>query len=288
MLMAPTSLRHDMPTYVHGYEARESERLEDQARILEALLHEGTVYPPGSRVLEAGCGTGAQTVALARRSPQARFTAVDLDAASLSRAQARLQAAGIAGVQLQRADLRAPPFPAASFDHVFVCFVLEHLREPAAVLGALGRLLRPGGTLTVIEGDHGSVLIHPQSAAVHDAVDGLVKLQARAGGDACIGRRLHPLLVEAGMRDVRVQPRVAYADGSRPDWAEAFTRRTFAAMVEGVREPLLAAGLATPERFDEALRALERAAELDGSFCYTFFRAVAVSDSSDIASRSHS
>jgi hypothetical protein len=49
---------------------------------------------------------------------------------------------------------------------------------------------------------------------------------------------------------------LAYADGSRPDWAEAFTRWTCAAMVEGVREPLLAAGLVTTERFDEALRAL--------------------------------
>ena len=276
-----------MPTYVHGYAARESERLEDQARILEALLHEGTAYPPGSRVLEAGCGTGAQTVALARRSPQARFTAVDLDAVSLMRAQERLQAAGVANVQLQQADLCAMPFPAASFDHVFVCFVLEHLRDPVAALGALGRLLRPGGTLTVIEGDHGSVLIHPESAAVHDAVEGLVKLQGRAGGDACIGRRLQPLLVEAGLREVRVRPRVAYADGSRPDWAEAFTRRTFAAMVEGVREPLLAAGLATPERFDEALRALERAAEPDGSFCYTFFKAEAVAASLDSPSGSH-
>ena len=269
-----------MATYVHGYEARESERLEDQARILEALLHEGTIYPPGSRVLEAGCGTGAQTVALVRRSPQARFVSVDLDAVSLARAQARLRAAGIASVELQQADLRALPFPAASFDHVFVCFVLEHLREPVAALRALARLLRPGGTLTVIEGDHGSVLIHPESAALREAVDGLVELQARVGGDARIGRRLQSLLVAAGMREVRVEPRVAYSDGSRPEWAEAFTRRTFAAMVEGVREPLLAAGLATPELFDEALRALERAAEPDGSFCYTFFKAVAVGGSS--------
>lgn len=267
-----------MSTYVHGYEARESERLEDQARILEALLHEGTAFPPGSQILEAGCGTGAQTVALARRSPKAQFTSVDLNVSSLARAMQRLQAAAISNVHLQQVDLRDLPFPAGSFDHVFVCFVLEHLRDPAATLRGLARLLRPGGTMTVIEGDHGSVLIHPESAAVHEAVDGLVELQRRAGGDACIGRRLQPLLVEAGFREVCVQPRVAYADGNRPDWAQAFTRRTFAAMVEGVRGPLLAAGLITTERFDEALQALERSAESDGSFCYTFFWAVAVAE----------
>ncbi|WP_207419866.1 class I SAM-dependent methyltransferase [Roseomonas haemaphysalidis] len=54
------------------------------------------------------------------------------------------------------------PFGDASFDHVFVCFVLEHLADPAAALGELQRVLRPGGSLTVIEGDHGSTLTPPQ------------------------------------------------------------------------------------------------------------------------------
>ena len=50
------------PPYVHGYGAREGERLLDQANALSSLLHHDTRYPPGSRVLEAGCGVGAQTV----------------------------------------------------------------------------------------------------------------------------------------------------------------------------------------------------------------------------------
>ena len=59
--------------YVHGYSARESERLADQAQTLTELLHHDTHYPAGSRVLEAGCGIGAQTVILARnrRTPTA-------------------------------------------------------------------------------------------------------------------------------------------------------------------------------------------------------------------------
>jgi cyclopropane fatty-acyl-phospholipid synthase-like methyltransferase len=64
--------------YVHGYHRRESERLQDQAGALVDLLHSDTSYPPGSRVLEVGCGTGAQTLTLARNSPGARITAVDL------------------------------------------------------------------------------------------------------------------------------------------------------------------------------------------------------------------
>ena len=44
--------------YVHGYEARESERLVDQANVLARLLHSDTTYPAGAQVLEAGCGVG--------------------------------------------------------------------------------------------------------------------------------------------------------------------------------------------------------------------------------------
>lgn len=70
--------------YVHGYHARESERLQDQAGSLVDLLHCDTSYPVGSTVLEVGCGTGAQTITLAQRSPDARFTSIDVSADSLA------------------------------------------------------------------------------------------------------------------------------------------------------------------------------------------------------------
>jgi len=69
--------------YVHGYSARESERLDDQAQTLTDLLHRDTHYPAGSRVLEAGCGIGAQTVILAKNSPDALITSVDISEDSL-------------------------------------------------------------------------------------------------------------------------------------------------------------------------------------------------------------
>src|ERR1700730_3344191 len=57
-------------TYVHGYDHRENRRLQDQAGTLVELLHRDTQYPAGNRVLEAGCGVGAQTLTLALRSPE--------------------------------------------------------------------------------------------------------------------------------------------------------------------------------------------------------------------------
>lgn len=102
-----------------------------------------------------------------------------------------------------------------------------------------------------------------------------MELQARAGGNALIGRTLHPLLAQAGFGDVRVSPRMVYVDDSRPHLVEGFTRRTFTAMVRGVRAAAVGAGLARPEEFNGGIAGLERTAAGGGVFCYTFFKAVA-------------
>jgi trans-aconitate methyltransferase len=262
--------------YVHGYSAREGNRLSDQAAALAGLLHAGTQYPPGSRVLEAGCGTGAQTVILASRSPEAEFTSIDVSERSLAEAAQHVQLAGCRNVTLMRADIARLPFPPSCFDHLFVCFVLEHLSDPAGALEALMTVLKPGGSLTVIEGDHGSAYFHPASERARRAIQCLIDLQQQAGGDSLIGRRLYPLLVQAGCREVKVTPLVAYADGSRPDLADAITLKTFTAMVEGVAGQAVGQGLIDAASWSAGIRDLRRAADSDGTFCYTFFKAVAV------------
>ena len=265
-----------MSAYVHGYDEPANERLLDQAAALVDLLHHDTAYPEGARVLEAGCGVGAQTVTLAARSPAARFTSLDVSAASRAEAERRVRAAGHANVEFLQGDVLALPFAAGSFDHVFVCFLLEHLPEPVEALRRLLAVVRPGGTITVIEGDHGSAYFHPDDPDAHAAIACQVQLQARAGGNALIGREVHPLMAAAGIRDVEVTPRVVYADDSRPAVVDVFTRRTFTAMIEGVREDALAAGLVEAERFDAGIRALYRTAEPGGTFNYTFFKGVGI------------
>ena len=263
-------MNHD---YVHGYDHRANTRLQDQANALVDLLHSDTAYREGSLVLEAGCGVGAQTVSLARNSPGARIVSIDIAADSLAAARARVEAAGFANVRFQQADVFALPFAPASFDHVFVCFLLEHLSRPLEALARLKDLLKPGGTITVIEGDHGSTYFHPDSEAAHAAIRCQVALQRAAGGNANIGRELYPLVQQAGFHAVRVSPRMVYVDSSRPALVDGFTRKTFTAMIEGVREAAIKAGMMTPEAFDAGIRALYRTAEEDGVFCYTFFKA---------------
>lgn len=266
--------------YVHGYHSLENQRLTDQAGSLIDLLHSDTGYPPGVSVLEVGCGVGAQTIILAEMSPGAALTCIDLSAPSLEEARRRTEAAGMGDITFLQADvLDLPagegPLSAGSFDHVFVCFLLEHLADPSTALMNLRDMLKPGGTITVIEGDHGSTYFHPDSQAAHEAIACQLTLQRLAGGDALIGRRLYPLLDAAGYRDVAVSPRQVYVDASRPGLVDGFTRKTFTAMIQGVRQAALSAGLIEPHRFDEGIEHLLRTTEEDGVFCYTFFKAVA-------------
>lgn len=261
--------------YVHGYDSRESIRLQDQASTLADLLHSDTSFPAGSRVLEAGCGVGAQTSILAGNNAGAEIIAIDVSEASLAEAQNKFDSAGITNVSLIQTDIFNLPFETASFDHVFVCFVLEHLTNPIEALKCLKKVIKPNGTITVIEGDHGSVYFHPESRNAHRAIDCQIALQAREGGNALIGRELYPLLTKAGFRNCRVSPRMVYVDSSRPHFVEGFTKNTFTAMIEGIREKALAAGIMDRESFDKGIRDLYRTAESDGVFCYTFFKAFA-------------
>ena len=259
--------------YVHGYATTESQRLRDQSEILRDLFHGDTVYEPGSRVLEVGCGVGAQTRIVARQNAAAQFTCLDVSAASIAQAQAAATGTGLTNVAFECVDAYQFQPRGSLFDHAYFCFVLEHVPEPERLLRRVASLVRPGGSVIAIEGDHGSTFFHPPSAAAWRTIQCLIDLQAACGGDALIGRRLYPLFCDSGLANVRVSPRVVYADPSREDWVEMFTDRTYIAMVEGVRERALAAELISVEDWDNGIAELRRTKA--GTFSYTFFKAVA-------------
>jgi ubiquinone/menaquinone biosynthesis C-methylase UbiE len=262
--------------YVHGYSVKETQRLTDQAETLAELLHYDTRYPTKSSVLEVGCGTGAQTVILAGNSPEAHFISVDISETSVKQTGELIRKENISNVQVQQADVFDLPFGKDSFDHIFVCFLLEHLDRPVQALKHLKKVLKPKGSITVIEGDHGSAYFYPDSSQAKLAIRCLIELQSRAGGNSLVGRQLYPLLKEAGFENVRVSPRAVYVDASRPELVEGFTKKTFTAMVEGVKNQALTSGMLDEQTWNKGISDLYRTAQSDGTFNYTFFKATGV------------
>lgn len=262
--------------YVHGYSQRETQRLYEQAEILEDILHTGTAFPARARVLEAGCGAGGQTRLLVKRSPDAVFTCIDISEKSLATANRLKEQAGFEHVTFCREDMNRLSFAAETFDHIFVCFVLEHLDDPFAALIELKRVLKASGTLTVIEGDHGSCFWHPETPASIAAWNGLIAAQRKIGHDPNIGRRLTPLLTEAGFELQACEPAWLYADRLKPALRDGMVDHIIVPMVQSAEHQILADQLVPKDVYQQGIRDLSRVDEIDeGMFFYTWFKAVA-------------
>jgi SAM-dependent methyltransferase len=119
------------------------------------------VAPPGSRVLEVGCGPGYLSIRLALVHGL-EVIGLDLDPGMIERAQTN---AGRAGESGQRApafvvgDAASLPFPERSFDLVVSTLSMHHWAEPTRGLAEIGRVLRPGGRAIVWDMRPGLLLL---------------------------------------------------------------------------------------------------------------------------------
>lgn len=260
--------------YTHGYSERETRRLCEQALILEEILHTDTVFPAGAKVLEAGCGVGAQTRLLVKRSPDAAFTCIDISKKSLATAQ-KLQRDGFEKVVFQQGDIHDLDFPDETFDHIFICFVLEHLDDPIAALTGLKRILKSGGAVTCIEGDHGSCFWHPETPESIAAWNGLIAAQRGHSHRPNIGRTLTPLLTEAGFDVQSCKPAWLYADRLKPDLRDGIVNHIIVPMVRASEQQILKENLVDEDVYRQGVADLKRVDQIDeGTFFYTWFKAV--------------
>ncbi|MDM7464285.1 MAG: glycosyltransferase [Tepidimonas taiwanensis] len=101
---------------------------------------------PGSRVLELGCATGSMTRVLQGRH-RCRIDAVEIDAVAAQAARPFCERLLIGDLETLAWD--APFFAGQTYDYILLADVLEHLRDPAAVLRGLRPLLREDGRLIV-------------------------------------------------------------------------------------------------------------------------------------------
>lgn len=263
-----------MNKYVHGYSDYEANRLHDQADSLAELLHYDSVWAKGSVILEAGCGIGAQTKIVAPKNLSSKFLSIDIALKSLEQAKIIINTNKINNVEFQQADIFELPYEDEYFDHIFLSYLLEHISNPVEALIRLKKVLKKEGTITVIEGDHGSTYFHPDSEAAKKAIQCQVELQKQNGGDANIGRKLYPLLNQSGFKGIKVSPRQVYVDDSNPEWVEGFTKNTFTAMIKGISKEAVSKSLISKKEFEKGIKDLNRTAENGGTFCYTFFKGI--------------
>jgi len=100
---------------------------------------------PGACVLDVCCGTGDLALALQGRGPSARIFASDFSHPMLVAARRKRSTA------LFEADALELPTPNASFDLATIAFGFRNLTNYRGGLRELRRILKPGGTLAILE-----------------------------------------------------------------------------------------------------------------------------------------
>ncbi len=105
--------------------------------------------PQKLRILDAGCGTGRNTVFFAKLFPDSEIHAYDITDASLFLLQKNLEICGIQNVTVEKKDLFAGDIPENQFDHIFSLGVIHHTPDPKVTLKNLGIGLKKGGSATL-------------------------------------------------------------------------------------------------------------------------------------------
>lgn len=263
--------------YLHGFTAEEQDRLVRQARFVEQHVHEGLPLRRARRLVEIGCGVGAQTEILLRRWPDLHVTGVDASAANLERARERLEALEWARGrwELTLQDAEQTDFVADSFDAAFLCWILEHVSDPSRVLSETRRVLRPGSPVVVTEVHNATFFIDPYSPHTQAYWLAFNDHQLDLGGDPFVGAKLGNLLQAIGYRDIVTQVHSLHLDNRAPGERAEFISFWSELLLSGA-EGLQSAGKVTAETVEGMRSELERVAhDPNAVFFYAFVQATA-------------
>ncbi len=105
-----------------------------------------------TRVLDVASGTAAVAIELAQRAPSRAVIGVDQSSEMLAAGRARVLAAGLGErIDLREGRAESLPFADAEFDALTFTYLLRYVDDPAATMRELARVVRPGGTLAMLE-----------------------------------------------------------------------------------------------------------------------------------------
>jgi len=266
--------------YLHGYSEDERERLHRQARFLEPMVHDRLPFRRRRRLLEVGSGVGAQTEILLRHFPEIHVTGVEINDAQIEEARRYLatipwanDAHGKPRWEVKKMDATRLDAESESFDGAFLCWVLEHVGDPARVLSEVRRVLVPGAPIVCNEVLNATFFLDPYSPDTLRYWMAFNDHQLSVGGDPFVGAKLGNLLQSVGYRDVVTEVKTFHWDNRAPGERAEFLEYWSELLLSGA-PALLAANKVAQDVVDGMTVELERVARDPNSvFFYSFIQA---------------
>lgn len=213
--------------YLLGTHDAELERLGLQHELWSgptSAAWERAGFGPGQRLLDLGSGPGYATFELARLvGADGEVVAVDRSGRFIEHVRSEAAARGVSNVRAEVAELEGVgagslALAPGGLDGVFARWVFSYLSDPAPVVAALARALRPGGRLLVLDYCHYlGFLIAPPTELTRRVIAAIYAAYS-AEGDANVGSRLPSLMAAAGLEVTSVRPLVRVARPGDPLW----------------------------------------------------------------------
>ena len=180
----------------------ECERLEAQALLAGVSDHVRHIpAQPGTRILDAGCGSGSMAREIAKAAPGSIVVGIDLRDKYVDYARRRAEAEGLRNLTFETGDVRELPFADGAFDIIWTKYLLQWVADPMRAMHEFARVLKPGGLLVSVNFDGFAVTNEPPDPAIQPIAEfvfnGLV--------DPFIGRKMAGMSRDCGLIDIDVK-----------------------------------------------------------------------------------
>jgi len=259
--------------YLHGFTQKEQDRLLYQARFLEPYVYRDIDFQSAERLLEVGCGVGAQTQILLERFPHLKVDGVDLSTDQLQVAAKILaQKIKTGKVHLHHQDATRLKLQ-ESFDAAFLCWFLEHVPKPLSVLKKVREHLRSGAVIYCTEVFNQTLFMDPYSPNCMNYWFQFNDYQWTIQGHPFVGAQLGNLLKRAGFVDIEVVARPFHFDSREPEKRSQFIDYFFDILLSAEKN-LLDTGRVTRtqiRRMKDEVKKVKRSK--DAVFFYSFMQA---------------
>lgn len=170
---------------------------------LRTLMKAG--LQPGSKCLDAGCGGGTMTYAMAEVAGiTGHVTGIDYDKDIIALNREEALANNIRNISFRQGDINELN-ETNQYDIVFARYLLSHLADPATAFNNMVKALKPGGYIVTEDIQFSGHICYPASPAFEQYIQWYTEVVGKTGGDAERGLYLHTYHQKAGLEDIQLE-----------------------------------------------------------------------------------